>query len=214
MGNHADFFFSDFSDVSALKRAADVYAGEEKIGVHKIVMSNPNIIDVEIAFSTTNEKSGARVAQRIDFAALKRDGAAWELVLYEAKAFSNPELRATGEGVPVLKQIEGYKQFLRAARDEITDSYRTVCGNLLALHGVNKRLGNLQHGLKEIAEGWCDFRVSDDVRLVVFGYDSDQANGKVWGKHLEKLCVPGSLEKGRTLLLCGDPKQLTNGISL
>lgn len=209
MGNHADFFFNDISEVTALKRAADVYAGEEKTGVHKIVMSNPNIIDVEIAFSTTNEKSGARVAQRIDFAALKRDGSAWELVLYEAKAFSNPELRASGEGVPVLNQIEGYRQFLRTAKAEITDSYRTVCGNLLALDGVNNRFGSLQNGLKEIAEGRCKFSVSDDVRLVVFGYDGDQSCGSVWTAHRQKLFDA----LGDKLLLKGDAKGMVRGIS-
>lgn len=209
MGNPADFFFNDISEITALKRAADVYAGEEKTGVHKIVMSNLNIIDVEIAFSTANEKSGARVAQRIDFAALKKEASAWTLALYEAKAFSNPELRSSGDGVPVLKQIEGYKQFLRAAKPEMTDSYRRVCGNFLALHGVNKRLGNLKHGLKEIADGLCDFRVSEDVRLVVFGYDGDQSSGSVWAAHRKKLLDA----LGDNLLLRGDAKGMVRGIS-
>lgn len=215
IGNPADFFFSDISELAALKRAADVYAGEEKGGVHKIVMSNPNIIDVEVAFGTTNEKSGARVAQRIDFAALREINGAWELAFYEAKAFSNPELRANGEDVPVLSQIEGYKQFLREAKAEIADSYRTVCGNLFSLQGkgLNGRYEFIRAGLNNLAAGQCDFKISDDVRLVVFGYDGDQANGKIWEIHHSKLCASPTLQRGKHLLLRGDPKKLTAGIS-
>lgn len=211
IGNPADFFFGDFSDLAGLKRAADAYAGEEKSGVHKIVMSNPNIIDVEVAFGVTNEKSGARVAQRIDFAALREIRGSWELVFYEAKAFSNPELRANGKDAPVLNQIEGYRQFLRNAQAEVADSYRTVCSNLHSLHGdgIKKRIGTMCDALKNIAEGKCDFRVSDDVRLVVFGYDGDQNNGVVWVEHREKL---RNVLKG-SLLLRGETKGLTRGIS-
>lgn len=209
IGNPADFFFGDFSDLAGLKRAADAYAGEEKSGLHKIVMSNPNIIDVEVAFGATNEKSGARVAQRIDFAALRGIRGSWELVFYEAKAFSNPELRANGKDAPVLSQIKGYRQFLRDAQADVTDSYRTVCSNLLSLDGVKKRLSIMHDDLKSIVEGTCDFRISDDVRLVVFGYDGDQDKGVVWAEHRQKLCKA----LGDSLLLRGEAKGLTRGIS-
>lgn len=187
LGNPADFFCSNFSDLASLKRAADAYAGEEKSGVHKIVKSNPNIIDVEVAFGTSNEQSGARVAQRIDFAALRKIDRGWEVVFYEAKAFSNPELRARGDDVPVLRQMEGYRQFLHEAQVDVTESYRTVIGNLLSLHGVCRRLGPMQDELRSIAEGTCNFRICNAVRLVVFGYDGDQDNGLVWAGHRQKL---------------------------
>lgn len=209
LGNPADFFLGDFSDVASLKRAADAYAGEEKIGVHKIVMSNLNIIDVEVAFGTDNEESGARVAQRIDFAALRERRGKWELAFYEAKAFANPELRAKNKEAPVLKQIERYKKFLRTAYSDVADSYRTVCGNLYALNGVNRRFSSMHDGLKCIADGKFDLRISDEIRLVVFGFDGDQGNGAVWDEHRQKLREV----LGDNLLLKGDAKGLTRGIS-
>lgn len=207
--NSADFFLNDLSDLAAVKRAADAYAGEEKSGVHKIVMSNPNIIDVEVAFGAINSESGARVAKRIDFAALREIKGIWELVFYEAKAFSNPELRAAGKDAPVVNQIKGYTLFLRDAQADVIDSYRTVCSNLRSLHGVKKRFSVMDDALTSIGEGTCEFKISADVRLVVFGYDGDQDKGLVWAEHRQKL--RSSL--GDRLLLKGEAKGLTRGIS-
>jgi hypothetical protein len=41
-------FLRDIRNVSALKRAAAVYGGDEKAGVHRIVRNNPGVIDVEV----------------------------------------------------------------------------------------------------------------------------------------------------------------------
>lgn len=56
----AALFTSDLSDLAALKRAAKAYSGDEKKGVHQIAMSNPNVIDVEIAFGSENEDIGKK----------------------------------------------------------------------------------------------------------------------------------------------------------
>jgi hypothetical protein len=45
----ASLFNTDLSNLSAMKHAANPYVGEEKLGVHQVVMSNCNIIDVEVA---------------------------------------------------------------------------------------------------------------------------------------------------------------------
>ncbi len=209
LGSPADFFFADLSDIAGLKRAAEVYAGEEKMGVHKIVASNFNVIDVEVAFGTENNQSGARVAQRIDFAALRHGKSGLELTFYEAKTFTNPELRANGKAAPVLGQLERYRHFLRSAQSDLMLSYRKVCGNLVSLHGVRNRFSAIHGVLGDVAQGVCDLRISTDVRLVVFGYDRDQHNGPVWAAHRQKLRAA----LGRNLLFKGSAKGFTNGIS-
>lgn len=205
--NPADLFLSDLSNLASIKRAADVYAGEEKTGVHKIVMSNRNIIDVEIAFGTENEQSGARVAQRIDFAALRLENHGPELRFYEAKTFNNPELRAEGElPPPVLSQLKKYKDFLCSCESDLITAYRKVCGNLVSLSGFEKRF-SMHSLLDDIAKGELPLSINPDVRLVVFGYDRAQDNGDAWKIHRAKL-------KDETLLLMkGDPKGFTTGIS-
>lgn len=204
-------FLTDLSDIALLKRAADVYSGEEKAGVHKIVMSNPNIVDVEVAFGLENKDSGEKVAQRIDFVALRQGKAGAELTFYEAKAFANSELRAKGINVPVFEQLDKYGQFLRNTEDFVKASYRTVCGNLLSLHGVSGRFTSMSSTLKDIAEGGCELGINENVRLVIFGFDQDQRNGTVWKIHHHKL-LDGLKHKDR-LILKGDPKDLTQGIA-
>lgn len=217
--NPVDFFLPDLSDIASLKRSANAYAGEEKAGVHKIVMSNANIIDVEIAFGTENGDTGAKVAQRIDFAAVKMGAYGPELMFFEAKSFTNPELRSDGDTPPpVLHQIKSYRNFLSHvdSQEDVIRSYQQVCRNLLSLHGVRDRFKPIQSLLIEIGEGKRALVVSSDVRLVVFGYDRDQDTGAIWRRHRKKLedGLEQERPEGRKLLLRkGDPKGFTNGIS-
>lgn len=205
----AGVFLSDLSDIASLKRAANAYAGEEKTGVHQIVMSNPNIIDVEVAFGAEGGDSEGRGAQRIDFAAIQHTKDGPELVFFEAKAFANPELRANGSTIPVLGQMERYRNFVLRSKAELAESYRTVCGNLAALHGVRDRYPAMRETLARVANGTCSLGVSEDVRLVVFGYDKDQQNGLIWNSHRGKL----QEVLGENLLLKGIASGFTNGIS-
>ena len=202
-----NLFMGDISDLASLKRSANAYAGEEKKGVHQIVMSNPNVVDVEIAFGAENEKSGAVTANRIDFSALRLEQSGPEIVFYEAKLFANKELRANGDEVPVLGQLRRYQKYLLDGQSDLLRSYRKVCGNLAALNGVNNRYGSLSGVMKDISESRCNLTICDDVRLVVFGYDSDQRDGAIWATHRKKL------EAGSNLLLKGGAKEFTKGIS-
>jgi hypothetical protein len=63
--------------------------------------------------------------------------------------------------------------------------------------------------MRHVASGEAPLHVSEFVRLVVFGFDSDQRVGKVWSGHRKKL--EGALDK--RLLLKGDPQGFTRGIS-
>lgn len=198
-------FSSDLSDFSALKRAANVYSGDEKKGVHQIVMSNPNVIDVEIAFGAESERTGSVTANRIDFAALRQGQTGLEVVFYEAKQFSNKELRAASENVPVLEQLRRYETFLSNEQVALIESYRTVCGNLSALLGVNSRYSAMSAAISNTAQ----LAICPDVRLVIFGFDADQKDGANWLGHRRKL----EAALGDRLLLKGDANKFTNGIS-
>jgi len=205
----ASFFLDDLSELAALKSAADNYSGEEKTGVHSVVMSNPNIIDVEVAFGTENGRSGARVAQRIDFVALQQGKHGIVLAFYEAKTFANPGIRAKGNNVPVFKQLTGYGEFLRKAQADVKNSYMKICSNLLSLDGVSKRFSELRSTFTSISEGERELKINDEVNLVVFGYDKDQDKGGIWAAHRNKL----QGELGHRLICKGSPKGLTQGIS-
>ena len=67
-------FLSGLNNIGALKKAAEPYAGPEKSGVHDILASNPNILDVEIAFGTGGTDESDPSAPRVDFAAIQDTG--------------------------------------------------------------------------------------------------------------------------------------------
>lgn len=204
-------FHADLSDVSALKRAAAAYVGDEKAGVHRIVQSNPNVVDVEVAFGLAGNGEAAPSTRRIDFAALRPAADGAEIVFYEAKAFPNKELRAAGEASPpVIGQIEGYRKLLAEHSDALVRSYRAVCGNLAALDGVRERYGASLDLMRRLAGNDAALHVREAVSLVVFGFDSDQRDGTVWKGHREKL----EAALGKRLLLKGDPQGFTRGISV
>lgn len=203
INSHAGMFLPGFSHLQDIKRAADAYYGDEKRGVHQIVMSNSNVIDVEIAFGSENEQTGKNTAKRIDFAALRRQSSGLTVAFYEAKLFASPELRK--KDTPVLRQIQRYDSFLRREREAIIDSYRTVCENIVALDGVRNRYAHLQNVIHDLAT----LSIQDDVRLVVFGFDDDQKKGANWAIHKQNLTAA----LGNRLLLKGTAKDFTSGIA-
>jgi hypothetical protein len=201
-------------DLASLKKSSSVYAGDEKEGVHDILMSNRNIVDVEVALSPEAEAEEAaearkgklrRVADRIDFAAIqKKDGKVW-IVFFEAKRFDNSELRSRKHEPAVFEQIGRYEAFIKNNRLEMETSYRSVCKNMAELLRANR----YDPLVKEAAESPEKLAVDPDVRLVIFGYDADQEGGEVWKEHKEAL---SKHFQGR-LLMKGSPGGFINGIS-
>lgn len=205
LGDASRLLQTDLSDLAALKKAAALYAGDEKAGVHRIIQSNPNVLDAEIAFGLED-----RTTRRIDFATLRPSADAAEVVFFEAKQFSNPELRAAEDSpAPVVGQIAGYKDLIAKHDAALVQSYRTVCGNLTALLGVRDRYAASLDLMLRIASGETALRINPAVSLVVFGYDSDQWAGPVWNRHKEKL----DRHLSGHVLYKGSPKGFTRGIS-
>jgi hypothetical protein len=172
--------------LSKLKRAADLFSGMEKQGVHAIAKANENIVDVEIMLDA-KDLDTERVQPRIDIAAFEQRSDGVELVFWEAKLFANKELRAAGPA-PVVKQIKEYQQVLQARQLDVLSSYRRVAKNLVAIAQMSgvRVVGS---AIRAVAGGE-EPRMSStaNVGLVIFGFDADQkAVGGIGHKHFEKL---------------------------
>ena len=185
-------FSTEIGAVLALKKASQVYAGDEKDGVHRIALNKKhNVVDVEVAFRV----SGLRV----DLAALQETGDIPKLVFYEAKHFSNKELRAEeGREPKVVGQLRRYSGLLNESKDLLEASYQQVCNNLRTLHGIEGTHPKRNAVFDRVFERGrlC---VSTEPRLVVFGFDQDQRNG-AWKRHCERLKEQGCRIRG-----WGDP---------
>jgi hypothetical protein len=192
-----------------LKKAAQYFSGLEKTGCHRIVMQNPQVIDCEIAFAEPSSSEPEpepgpdfieetetflestpptldRRGVRVDLASVECDGGSVRLVFWEAKNFSNPELRANGSPL-VCGQIQRYKQRLMSDRHAIEASYVKVSGNLKSIAGMGKR--QLSPVILQVAEGRT-LTLTDDpaVGLLIFGFDRGQRNEERWNTiHLPKL---------------------------
>lgn len=181
-------------DLARIKNASAPFHGIEAKGVHDIIRSNDNVLDTEIAFG--DERS------RIDIAALREGKRRPELVFYEAKHYSNPEI--FGERPSVVDQVRRYQKILSTPTraKEVRESYAKVVSNIAALDGFPDRLRTLCR--RAAKEG---FDVSTDVRLVIYGYDRPQQRAA--------MALFALLRKqiGEDLVLTrGNPRGLSKGV--
>lgn len=154
-----------------LKKNAKKYGGKEKEQVKNQILNNKSlcILDVEIAFSGVGS---------IDYLAVeKNENNTINLVFYEAKHFSNSEIKS--RTIPkVFKQIEKYETALTAHKNEIIDSYKTIYKNILELNLNNKSK------LKElIEENINNMEVDIEPKLIIFEIDPCKMNDQ----HIQKL---------------------------
>ncbi len=187
-----------------MKRAARIYAGDEKTGVHAVICSaDNNVVDTEVAFEREGEDDDSESIQRVDIASLEEGESSIRLVFWEAKLFTNKELWARGENdPPVVEQISRYRDKLQQHRDEILQSYHDVASNLveIAKWGGARKPGRL---VEEAGKGKSI--VLDDppfVGLIVFEFDAAQRDNDRWRKNRDKL------SKKLPLMAAGDPKHL------
>jgi len=194
-----DAFIPDFSNLDLLKRASKPYAGDEKYGVSKIIAGHPNIIDVEVAFSDLGDSaedddappeetvdsidSKSRHIPRIDFVVVQEDGKRLKLVFFEAKYFTNHELKSGGDP-RVFKQIAKYEKLLKKNEKVVHEAYKLHCADILNSNCVPQG-SNRRQFLKMVSTG--EVIVNTKPHLVVFGFDDDQRTGPAWKKHKEKL---------------------------
>ena len=191
--------FIDKLDVTKLKEGIDLHKStpdaDERECVHSIALTNSrkdswNVLDVSIAFE------GERGV--LDFATLEESDEDVKIVFYEAKLFSNPELRKKGGKPEVIGQIDKYFCLLNDHQDEMIESYRRVFRNLQELKGVAERNPERAKILGRIMEEPTQLAVEEEPKLVVFVQkEEDREDGRWKSEHLKKI-----EESGIDLLLC------------
>src|SRR4029079_14615580 len=105
--------------LAKLKRAASPYSGQEKEGVHEIATSNLSVVDVEIAINAYGVPGIKRNLPRMDLANFETTATGVDLVFWQAKTFSNPEL----ENGDIVGQIGDYQKVIDLHKTEFDDSY-------------------------------------------------------------------------------------------
>jgi hypothetical protein len=179
--------------LTKMKKAAGLFSGLEKTGCHEIEVNNPEVIDCEIAFGGTvslGDGGDKKGAPRADLASLERgNGEDARLVFWEAKHYSNPELRAEdGRLVPVCDQVKRYKKYLSDNRKAVVDSYTKVAANLASIRdmGLRRPLSPL---INEVGSGKRSLTLDAEpkVGLVIFGFDQAEKVHPGWRHHLGRL---------------------------
>ena len=185
-----------------MKRAARRHCGDEKKGVHAIAVGNEDIVDTEVAF---NDREDEPHVPRIDLACFEEEKGRVRLCFWEAKLYSNREIRAEGEKeAPVVEQVRGYRDLVDKHREEVIESYRKIARNLVEIAGwvfPHRKVGKLVEAVA--VRGRLDIDKPATVGLIVFGFDNDQKGGKVWRMHMEKLKVAVA-----PVQYAGDPKDI------
>ncbi len=166
-----------------LKRAANLFASDEKIGVHTIATSNANVVDVEIAFPAG---SGGQSVPRIDIASFDEAGDGVKLVFWEAKVLGNPELGVKGKK-NVVKQIGTYVSLLSEHATDILSSYTLIAQNLRSFRDMSGGVRNFAPSIDKVAQG-AKLALANpaDVKLLVYGFNADQRDG-LWQRLLQDL---------------------------
>lgn len=178
--NPSKMLINSLREISLIKKAIKAYSGEEKSGVHNISCIASDVIDVEIAFSGNNGLTATK--DRIDFLRLKEYNNELHLVFYEAKHYTNKEIRAkVATNIPVVKQLGKYQNCIISHQSEIIASYRLVCKNLVDLGLTTNR------PLTKKVDAGMQLYVDSNPTLVIFGYDEDQRNGNIYKNKMNQL---------------------------
>jgi hypothetical protein len=205
IASHADLFISSFKAIKDIKYSTKVYGGIEKTGVHQIIRSNLNVVDTEIAFSAIDSENKN---SRIDFCAIQEEDGKLILRFFEAKDYSNNELKTQEGDAKVIAQLTRYQNLLTQQNDAILTAYKKL---IRAASEIN--------GRKILGKDWATHPRIDSLELdhkpslVVFGFDDDQKNGDVFKKHMKKLSDTLDTLEYKRLLLKGDAKEFKSGIS-
>ena len=163
-----------------IKRAAQRFAGLEKIGCHQIAVNNKNcaIIDCEIQFPEFAALGfeGPQKGARADMACLEPHGSEEAcIVFWEAKHYTNGDLKTRKDGqTPVCDQVVKYKKCILYHRDGIIKSYQKVAENLVALEKMGSKRG-LADVIRDVASKKRKLVLDEpEVGLVIFGFDEAQ----------------------------------------
>ncbi len=161
-----------------IKENCAVYAGDEAASVshlysrfscaRKSQKEEIVALDIEVSFENRDEDepdaNRKRSRQdRIDI--LLYNTSERRLRFFEAKLFSNVEIRASGEAKPrVVCQMERYRAQLKRREEQILEQYKNYVNVMNALFGT---------GLPQPES------LDLEPKLYVFGFDKDQRSGRL-----------------------------------
>lgn len=178
-------FMSEFKagTLPKMKRVAQGFAGLEKKGCHIIAQQNATVVDFEVAFPVDATGVGGKL-NRVDLACFEEREDGVRLTFWEAKHFSNLELRARNGDAPVVEQVQRYAAWIAAHGSELKSSYRQVTRNLSAFKAMGWKR-ELHPSIQAVADGSKQLSLDETppVGLLVFGFDQDQKVGAVWARH-------------------------------
>jgi len=184
--------------------AARSLAGLEKSGLHPLIVGSDNVIDVEVALRTAQSELGQtppdqdgdqttksyNSLDRLDAATLEERGDDIYVVFHEAKHFSNPELAAKPGNAPkIIDQIRRYRSTIQHHEASLTDRYRSVCRILERLNAMRQQVRKSpDHNplVHQAAQKDVRLGIDPNPRLIVFGFDADQRDGR-WTAYLENI---------------------------
>ena len=111
------------------------------------------------------------------------------LRFWEAKLYSNLEIRASGDIVArVVEQVRGYRDLVEEHREEIVESYHKVARNLVDMAkwvAPERKVGPL---VKRVAGGEpVEIDKPPMVGLIIYDYDDAQKRSDRWRNDLGKL---------------------------
>lgn len=171
-GNEVGKISNFYDGYENIKERAKLYASPEAIGVYNIcksgnILSNNNyvVLDIEVAFETEMDKQNGIRQNRIDI--LLYDIKEKALLFNEAKHFTNGEIWSNS--VPaVVNQVNRYNNEIAQRKDEILNVYKKYIGN------INKIFADELDNPLPLPQ-----KVNQQCGLVIFGFDSDQRNGRL-----------------------------------
>ncbi|MFN4259511.1 MAG: hypothetical protein ACK4RK_09430 [Gemmataceae bacterium] len=165
-------------NLDRIKKRAGRFAGEERKGTNKIACDVLTVIDMEAAYEPGRENEPNPESQRevsddrgrLDLVVLSGN---LKLLAFEAKLFSNSELRARGTP-KVCDQLQAYHATISDRHDELVQAYTRLVGTFASLRGsfFGKRL---RHPSWAAAlKGPASLTMDPIPRLLIFDYDGLQ----------------------------------------
>ncbi len=206
---HLQDAYQGTATLEQIKRASERYSGDESKGIYKVINRDPLVVDVEIAFNASNEiaehnaQERQRTQDRVDMVRLTPSGGGFDLVFWEAKHYSNPELFRED----IFGQLSAYSRQLHSREDQLIAAFRNVCRFHHNLDRLRRSLGivgasdNHTDILEGIASDKYSLRLVKEPSLFVFGFDNDQKNGRWKARKKQIEDVIGS----KRLRAVGDP---------
>jgi hypothetical protein len=160
--------------LARLKKAASLYSGREKEGVHEIATSDLSAVDVEIAINAISLAHVEKDLPRMDLASLERGKDGVDLVFWEAKTFDNPEL----ESDKIVDQIRAYRAVVDADQADIAESYAWIAKNLSDMAKWSNGVRGVAPAINDAATGARINVSSSNIGLLVYDFTAHQRDRK------------------------------------